>query len=1277
MIYKNRKNRVFIVAALAVLCASFLASPVMATSSVAAGEDIEDKILLNTLRHCYKDVDSENKAFMNKDISLGYVSGSDVVAYENAESVFPTEPKNNFYYITSDKHPATNNAYCKDIISKYYGARVPSIIYSGDPDSGRRVRSGSTDVEVVTFLKGLGYEESVNESKALCVKILYGVGGWNDYQQYFDDWSKLSTLSYICWENNEVFSNGDGIAYGAQIFPVQLSPEITKDRITTDNATGTKHEIFIPIESLDFEDNAYYPRLILEYHDTKKAGDYGQVTFADDKAAFNAYECIRKDDYHTFCGHSTTNFLFFEEIVPISKLGEIEGFSPVYSFNIKNGWREAVDYFMDLYTPEYKPNTIMIQFYRQQIYELYMHYLIDYYSIIVDETNCGGSYDGNSVYTERGWCPIFTYTSPMHAEEKVAIFDENYEVLSRLIGRDELVGELYNIVSQSEHINGVGVNSDGTLKNPLQYLVARGKVFETDDPCYNSAGSQSWLLCPIMEGLGNSLSNLYNSTIKGYMRVDSFLLTPASGKDQGSGTYQAWRIFTDMGNVILVIFFLVVIFSQLTGVGIDNYGIKKALPKIIIAAILINASFLISQVVADLSNIIGNAIEEMLSGIGDQIAQNAGLPEAAAAMAGGGRFEFILKAVMLTAGALAIGNFVYTGISKSWISAITSLIIPLLFVLLIALVAVLFFYIMLGIRKASIVILVAASPIALACYMLPNAKRLVFDRWFKIFRVMIVAYPICGLLVGGSGLASAIMMNSGMTKNFLFYAINMLLMVVPFFFIPTLIKGSISAMGSLAQKAQGAIRSRGKKAGSRADTAYKNSANYKRREAFAQKEMNRSRASIDLRMAGAKQKANSKLKGSKFGLFSAIGARNQRAIDAQVAAAREALVQEDKKNRSIELHKMEGWEDSARNANTLAVQKEALDYANLGKADYAESKAYLQVQASNNEYGKIARFGDLDVRGRPTDKAQKARTALQHKMFLDRDSEEHMDRVYSTEMARTAGVDANTIKALQKMQENSAAALIAGRMQVQVGVDVNGNVQLETVVSGRLNRLDANGNVVPVESRGAGDMSKALYDILSRIDDQNLSDQARLELRANADVLQDEMMRTDDGRVAIQDVYEKLRTENGGIPVQSSIRNVAADFMNSYGAKVKGYNRAFHGMMVDIAVQGNPVSTDENKYGAKGVEKIQTGNIARYDASYLEGVVKQMKRINNLKQLWIASGKDPRFKPDDKQLDQLKQFLELRRRYQNDSRSKNSEITRILVDDTADIKDDPTGNFGP
>ena len=57
--------------------------------------------------------------------------------------------------------------------------------------------------------------------------------------------------------------------------------------------------------------------------------------------------------------------------------------------------------------------------------------------------------------------------------------------------------------------------------------------------------------------------------------------------------YEGWNTFRDIANVIFVILLMVVIFSQLTGVGIDNYGIKKILPKLIIAAILINLSYLI------------------------------------------------------------------------------------------------------------------------------------------------------------------------------------------------------------------------------------------------------------------------------------------------------------------------------------------------------------------------------------------------------------------------------------------------------------------------------------------------------------------------------------------------------------------------------------------------------------------------------------------------------------------------------------------------------------
>ena len=70
---------------------------------------------------------------------------------------------------------------------------------------------------------------------------------------------------------------------------------------------------------------------------------------------------------------------------------------------------------------------------------------------------------------------------------------------------------------------------------------------------------------------------------------------------------------------LFIILLLVVIFSQITGVGIDNYGIKKILPKLIIAAILINLSYWICVAFVDLSNILGNSFQAMFNGLGANI----------------------------------------------------------------------------------------------------------------------------------------------------------------------------------------------------------------------------------------------------------------------------------------------------------------------------------------------------------------------------------------------------------------------------------------------------------------------------------------------------------------------------------------------------------------------------------------------------------------------------------------------------------------------------------
>ena len=58
----------------------------------------------------------------------------------------------------------------------------------------------------------------------------------------------------------------------------------------------------------------------------------------------------------------------------------------------------------------------------------------------------------------------------------------------------------------------------------------------------------------------------------------------------GGSTYQIWQSLLTFANTGMIIILLVIVFSQLTGYGIDNYGIKKMLPKLIVTAILINLS---------------------------------------------------------------------------------------------------------------------------------------------------------------------------------------------------------------------------------------------------------------------------------------------------------------------------------------------------------------------------------------------------------------------------------------------------------------------------------------------------------------------------------------------------------------------------------------------------------------------------------------------------------------------------------------------------------------
>ena len=313
---------------------------------------------------------------------------------------------------------------------------------------------------------------------------------------------------------------------------------------------------------------------------------------------------------------------------------------------------------------------------------------------------------------------------------------------------------------------------------------------EETDNCYNSGGAKSlgWIVCPLMEWMQDAANSLYNDFIKPSLNIQPTLFTGGNG-----ATRNAWSIFRDIANVCFIIIALVVIFSQLTGVGIDNYGIKKILPKLIVVAILVNLSFILCEICVDLSNILGNFLQSFFDNIGptDLTYKSIGLSYEEASDAGGAT----------AFSAIGLGAAIFMGASAIW--ANPAIVLSFFISLLGVAISVLFLFLLLSMRQAAIVILVVISPLAVICYALPNTKTF-FDKWLKFFEGLLFVYPIAGLLVGGGNFVSRLLLSTGFAADGPIAAITaMVVGIVPIFFIPTALKGSFAAMGSLGAKISG------------------------------------------------------------------------------------------------------------------------------------------------------------------------------------------------------------------------------------------------------------------------------------------------------------------------------------------------------------------------------------------------------------------------------------------------------------------------------------------
>lgn len=369
--------------------------------------------------------------------------------------------------------------------------------------------------------------------------------------------------------------------------------------------------------------------------------------------------------------------------------------------------------------------------------------------------------------------------------------------------------------------------TDSVLDPDLAPEDTSGETEDVTANCFNAASSLGWIMCPVIQGIGDVLTGIYDNVIASqFLEVDASLL--------GSGTgsiYAGWSIFRNIANIIFVILFIIILLSQVTGIGISNYGIKKTLPRLIAVAVLVNISFVICQLAVDLSNILGYGLESMLVNLADQTRVYTVGSFAGDLITG-------LFSTALTAGA-TVGVVAIAAVSwEYWL-------FPLILFLLGCLISILFFAIILGVRSAGILILITVAPIAIVCYALPNTKK-IFDRWLKILSALLMVFPICGLLMGGGIYASSLLLSVSASSDgnvgFFFQLVAILLQVVPFFFIPGLVRSSMTAMGALGMK----IASLGSRASKGATGAIRRTEGYQdKQKSLAMRNMGRTIRRID------------------------------------------------------------------------------------------------------------------------------------------------------------------------------------------------------------------------------------------------------------------------------------------------------------------------------------------------------------------------------------------------------------------------------------------------
>ncbi|MEI7758641.1 MAG: hypothetical protein WCJ05_00465 [bacterium] len=286
-------------------------------------------------------------------------------------------------------------------------------------------------------------------------------------------------------------------------------------------------------------------------------------------------------------------------------------------------------------------------------------------------------------------------------------------------------------------------------------------ILAADDSIPCDGGSNwnplTWVMCPVINGVVNGEKEIENFVFA-LLKTPIIPFSGNCNQQTTTGcTFQVWSSFRIYGNLVLIVALLIAIIVEIAGGGaVANYTIKKMLPRVIVAVILINLSIYIVAVLEDVFNILGAGLYNLIkSPFGDAWKLDiGGTTSSLFTVAITGGTAAVAGAVTLAglAGLLTANLFASVGLYL-----VLAVVVPVL-------IAILGVLITLMVRQGLLVLLVMTSPIAFALYCLPNTEAL-FKRWWNLLLRTLVVYPVIVLLICMSQVMGIIFSHLGATST--------------------------------------------------------------------------------------------------------------------------------------------------------------------------------------------------------------------------------------------------------------------------------------------------------------------------------------------------------------------------------------------------------------------------------------------------------------------------------------------------------------------------------